>query len=601
MPDENGSTRKRDFRQEVTDNIIRMLEQGTAPWQKPWEAGKLEMPNNPTTDKPYRGGNAIHLMSVAAMKGYDDPRWLTYKQATEQGWQVRKGEKGTQIEYWEFPETAKGAKTNGGAGTAVEDKADSNAKSHEQRRIIHRVYTVFNAQQIGGIAAHQAKQRPEFEAIQAGEHILHNSGASIKHDQNDRAFYNRRTDTIHLPPQAAFKTAPDYYGTALHELSHWTGHPTRLNRSTLNESYRFGDTNHAQEELRAELASVFLAAERGIPFNPEQHAAYVGSWIAALRNDKNEIFRAAKDANRAGDFLLSLEREKSIAEEELANEPEPMTAEAARMRAVEFEREAEDLQRTETAIVDDRVDNTAEQTATIKSQTVPYNPGDKIIAFEPYHYGGRPKKEPETPGIVQSVYADGQYVSYMRLDSNGNLRENGNKPVNDRSLRLADSTDLKQFDKQFAQLESKFRETSRHTAQYEPQTGTVNVHDKHSVTDHQNPVDDSAAKRVQSGDKEVQRLRNSFSGAQAISKQTMGDKAKTYIAQTDSGIYRGEIIGQTDLHVVQRLNGESAVAHMKHLLSRTPEPGANVLIAYSKDGGRVNDIQARSRAKELAR
>jgi antirestriction protein ArdC len=73
MPDENGSTPKRDFRQEVTDNIIRMLEQGTAPWQKPWEAGKLEVPNNPTTDKRYRGGNPIHLMSVAAMKGYEDP------------------------------------------------------------------------------------------------------------------------------------------------------------------------------------------------------------------------------------------------------------------------------------------------------------------------------------------------------------------------------------------------------------------------------------------------------------------------------------------------------------------------------------------------
>ena len=92
MPDESGSTPKRDFRHEVTDNIIRMLEQGTAPWQKPWEAGKLEMPNNPTTEKPYRGGNAIHLMSVATMRGYEDPRWLTYKQAAEQGWQVRKGE-----------------------------------------------------------------------------------------------------------------------------------------------------------------------------------------------------------------------------------------------------------------------------------------------------------------------------------------------------------------------------------------------------------------------------------------------------------------------------------------------------------------------------
>src|SRR6185312_16063518 len=116
MPDENSSTPKRDFRQEVTDNIIRMLEQGTAPWQKPWEAGRLGMPHNPTTDKSYRGGNAIHLMTVAAGRGYEDPRWLTYKQAAENGWQVRKGEKGTQIEYWEFPDSSKGKKTRGGNG-----------------------------------------------------------------------------------------------------------------------------------------------------------------------------------------------------------------------------------------------------------------------------------------------------------------------------------------------------------------------------------------------------------------------------------------------------------------------------------------------------
>ncbi len=283
MPEENGSTPKRDFRQEVTDNIIRMLEQGTAPWQKLWEAGKLEMPNNPNTDKPYRGGNAIHLMSVPAIRGYEGPRWLTYKQAAEQGWQVRKGEKGTQIEYWEFPDSAKFPKTRTGSAGG---NSEENGKADDERRIIHRVYTVFNAQQIEGVPPHETKQRPEFNVVEAGENILRNSGATIKHDQNDRAFYSRRTDSIHLPPQTAFKTAGDYYGTALHELSHWTGHPSRLNRPTLNESYRFGDSNYAQEELRAEVASVFLAAERGIPHDPEQHAAYVGSWINALRNDK---------------------------------------------------------------------------------------------------------------------------------------------------------------------------------------------------------------------------------------------------------------------------------------------------------------------------
>src|SRR3954466_11238176 len=158
----------------------------------------------------------------------------------------------------------------------------------------------------------EAKRRTEWEVAETGESILRNSGAEIRHDQRDRAFYSRSEDAVHLPRQDAFRSAADYYGTALHELAHWSGHPTRLNRPTLNESYRFGDPNYAKEELRAELTSVFLAAERGIPHNPEQHAAYVGSWISALKNDKHEIFRAAKEAHSAADYLLGLERSRSV-------------------------------------------------------------------------------------------------------------------------------------------------------------------------------------------------------------------------------------------------------------------------------------------------
>src|SRR5437867_12957558 len=96
MPSE--TTQKRDYRQEVTDSIIKMLEEGTAPWQKPWQPGALEMPLNPTSEKPYRGGNAVHLMAIGVTRSYDDPRWMTYRQAQQNGWQVREGEKGTQIE-----------------------------------------------------------------------------------------------------------------------------------------------------------------------------------------------------------------------------------------------------------------------------------------------------------------------------------------------------------------------------------------------------------------------------------------------------------------------------------------------------------------------
>lgn len=295
-------SQKRDLRQEVTNSIIEALEKGTAPWQKPWQAGAFEMPMNPTSGKPYRGGNALNLMMAAMRSGFEDPRWITYRQAQENGWQVKKGEKGTQIEFWQFPKGK--AKELEAAG----DPASTDAKD----KFIYRVYTVFNASQVEGIPPHTPRVRQEWEASQSAETILTNSGARIVHDQQDRAFYSRTSDDIHLPPRAAFKSAGEYYGTALHELSHLSGAPNRLNRETLNESYAFGDPNYAKEELRAELASVFLMAERGIPHNTDSHAAYLKSWLTCLKEDKNEIFRAARDAHRAADLLLALEHCKTM-------------------------------------------------------------------------------------------------------------------------------------------------------------------------------------------------------------------------------------------------------------------------------------------------
>jgi antirestriction protein ArdC len=237
---------------------------------------------------------------------------MTYRQAAALAWQVREGEKGTQIEFWEV----KAGRDSRSEPVRAEDR-DGHQPADERdqdrnNRLIHRVYTVFNAKQIDGIPDWSPNPRSVFEVVEAGEHILNNCRATILHDQADRAFYNRSSDSIHLPPKHAFKDAASYYGTALHEAAHSSGHPSRLNRATLTESYRFGDVSYAKEELRAELASVFLAAERGIPHDPEQHAAYVGSWIKTLKEDKNEIFRAAHDASRAADFLLALVRDRSM-------------------------------------------------------------------------------------------------------------------------------------------------------------------------------------------------------------------------------------------------------------------------------------------------
>jgi antirestriction protein ArdC len=207
--------------------------------------------------------------------------------------------------------------------------------------------------------------------VQSGEKILENTGARVQHDQADRAFYSRSSDSIHLPPKDAFKDAAGYYGTALHELAHWTGHPSRLHRATLNESYRFGDSNYAKEELRAELASVFLAAERGIPHDPAQHAAYVGSWIKTLREDKNEIFRAAHDASAATDYLLSLERDRSIADESIAAGP---TIESSGSRVAVLEEETATLERDREDEVEATAQLEADQVGERSSEAAARNP-----------------------------------------------------------------------------------------------------------------------------------------------------------------------------------------------------------------------------------
>ena len=247
----------RDYRKEVTNKLIELLEQGVAPWQQPWKAvGSVRMPYNPTSGKAYRGGNALYLLVIAIDRGLNDPRWITYKQAAENGWRVRRGERGTQIEFWDM----KPVRSEDSAKTSDEDQETQDSP---QNRLIHRIYTGFNAGQIAGIPPLEPHVYTPFEVVEAGESILVHSGAVIVHDQRDRAFYDRKRDAIHLPNREFFEDAAGYYGTALHELAHWSGHPSRLNRATLTDAYRFGDLNYAKEELRAEIASLFPGGRAG--------------------------------------------------------------------------------------------------------------------------------------------------------------------------------------------------------------------------------------------------------------------------------------------------------------------------------------------------
>ena len=168
---------------------------------------------------------------------------------------------------------------------------------------------VFNAEQIDGIPPLELTDKAfEWEPVEKAESILSNSGANIRHDQSNRAFYRYATDSIHLPPRENFEEPGLYYGTALHELGHWTRHASRLDR----ENGPFGSEMYAREELRAEIASWMLGQDIGIPHDPEQHAAYVQSWIKALEDDPYEIVRACRDAEHIKEYLLGLEMKKEL-------------------------------------------------------------------------------------------------------------------------------------------------------------------------------------------------------------------------------------------------------------------------------------------------
>ena len=297
----------RDYVDEVAGAIIEQLKAGTAPWIKPWQPGERFMPYNPTTGNEYRGMNAMWLMSRAESRGYDDARWMTYRQAQEAGAQVRKGETGTPIQYWKWQGLEP---VRDDDGRPVLDD-DGNPVRRTVRYERPRVWSaaVFNAAQIDGLAP--AAARPVLAAWErhgAAEAILVNSGAAIRHVPGDHAFYRLAEDAITLPERGQFPTADGYYATALHELGHWTGHPSRLARDL---AHPFGSEGYAREELRAEIASLMLGEQLGIGHDPGQHVAYVGSWIKALQQDPREIFRAAADAEKIASLVRSFERERS--------------------------------------------------------------------------------------------------------------------------------------------------------------------------------------------------------------------------------------------------------------------------------------------------
>ena len=292
------------------ETIIEELKNGTAPWQKPWKAGECRRPLNPVTGTVYKGVNTVML----ARHGYADPRWMTMKQANDQEWRVKKGSKAQQVVFWQWTDRQP---VLDDFGKPVKDETGEEQKENVQleRPRLH-VFSVFHVSQLQTLDGQDlpAYEPPElaWDPIERGEEILRDSGASITHDQSDRAFYRIATDDIHLPPREHFPEAGNYYSTALHELGHWTGHESRMGR----EFGPHGSEVYAKEELRAEIASWMLNQELGLPHQPDQHVSYVDSWVSVLQKDPYEIMRACRDAEKIKEYVMNLQQELTVPQPE---------------------------------------------------------------------------------------------------------------------------------------------------------------------------------------------------------------------------------------------------------------------------------------------
>ena len=364
------STKPRpNYTQDVTNKVIAMMEgEGLKPWEASWDRGLTKAFNPYTREKgkgqgrEYRGANALNLLMAQFARDSSDPRWLTFNQAKDAGLSVRKGARAEAVMYWQFPDAdAKEAKWNAGESrpsatgvyrlkdgkyaaydvkgwmkeadtldeartmtirgsrsrnadrfqwAAIED-AEATARNERPKPIFA---LVFNGADIVGMPP--MKERRVFNANERAERLIQATGAVIEHREVTRvgngmlvnhAFYNSAEDKITVPPRGHFKSEGDYYRTVIHEISHWTGHESRLNRG-LDEAKR-GTPEYAWEELRAEMASAMVCAALGVDGGLEDHAAYLDEYVKLLKSDRSAIFKAARDAEKIFDAIFDADPE----------------------------------------------------------------------------------------------------------------------------------------------------------------------------------------------------------------------------------------------------------------------------------------------------
>ncbi|EZP84002.1 hypothetical protein BV97_01195 [Novosphingobium resinovorum] len=291
---------------EVTARIVAELEAGRVPWVRPWDAAAFApgLPQNATSGRSYSGINILILWGEAVARSFTAQRWLTFRQARDAGGAVRKGETGTTIFYAArfTPKGGEGGDTSARGSSSSAASSSTSTSDGERSVPFLKRFTVFNIDQCEGLPSGCFAAEPPLpprETVPVAEALIAASGADFRIGGGE-AYYSPTGDYIAVPPQQAFRSQIDYYRTALHELGHWTGHPSRLDR---DQRGVFASGAYGREELCAELASAFLCAALGIK-PTVRHADYIGAWLAILRADTRAIFKAASLASKAADYLL---------------------------------------------------------------------------------------------------------------------------------------------------------------------------------------------------------------------------------------------------------------------------------------------------------
>ncbi len=298
---------------QITNQFVEAIETGNhGKWEKTWTqvlSAQGEAFNPSKGHKGYHGLNDLVLMLITAVEGYPTNVWATYKQWEVLGGQVQKGQSGTVLVKWGVTYRCDTCNSKG--------RTPCQKKDHEiSKSMWASPFTVFNLAQQEGFDLEIPDLGDEPTRLGKVEEFIGGTGAEFRHAASNKAFFDRGRDQITLPLREQFDTTQAYYGTALHELTHWSGHKDRLDRKV---GRMFGDDAYGAEELVAELGATFLAAKFGVEVEPHpEHVAYLGGWIESMKLHPKALYSAAKMAQASTDFLTDLAGGEGEKKEEAA-------------------------------------------------------------------------------------------------------------------------------------------------------------------------------------------------------------------------------------------------------------------------------------------